>query len=398
MPTRTIKEMDLSGKRVLARVDFNVPWQDGRIADDTRIQRALETIRYILTAGGRLVLMSHLGRPQGKPDPAFSLKPVADHLAQLLGQEVHFAADCVGPEAEKVVGRLKGGDVCLLENVRFHPGETSKSEPELDAFSRRLAALGDVYVNDAFGAAHRAHGSVVGVTKHLSPCGAGFLMQKEIEAFARVLEDPARPLVAVLGGAKVSDKIHVIGNLLGKVDVLLIGGAMAYTFQKALGGSIGESLVENDKLDLAGTLLQEANDKSVDLILPEDTVIADRFAADAQTQIVAAGRIPDGWQGMDIGPATRERFVEFLKTAKTVVWNGPMGVFEMAPFAAGTLTVGRAIADGGALSVVGGGDSVAAVNQLGLADKISHISTGGGASLELLEGKILPGLAALDEI
>ncbi len=398
MPTRTIKEMDLSGKRVLARVDFNVPWQDGRIADDTRIQRALETIRYILAAGSRLVLMSHLGRPKGKPDPAFSLKPVADHLSQLLSQEVHFAADCVGPEAENVVGRLKGGDVCLLENVRFHPGETSKSEPELDAFSRRLAALGDVYVNDAFGAAHRAHGSVVGVTKHLSPCGAGFLMQKEIEAFARVLGDPARPLVAVLGGAKVSDKINVIGNLLGKVDVLLIGGAMAYTFEKARGGSIGESLVEDDKLDLANKLLQQANDTSVDLILPEDTVIADRFAADAQTQVVAAGQIPDGWQGMDIGPATRERFAEILKTAKTVVWNGPMGVFEMAPFAAGTLTVGRAIADGGALSVVGGGDSVAAVNQLGLADKISHISTGGGASLELLEGKILPGLAALDEL
>jgi phosphoglycerate kinase len=382
---------NIKGKRVLVRVDFNVPVKDGKVEDDTRITAALPTINHLVEGGAKVILMSHLGRPKGGgKEPEFSLAPAAARLGELLGKPVRMAPDCVGEEAEKMAGELADGDVLLLENTRF-PMEEKKNDP---AFAERLARLGEVYVNDAFGSAHRAHASTEGVTKHLKPAVAGFLLQKEIEAFDKVLGAPEKPFVAILGGAKVSDKIGVIENLLGKVDTLIIGGAMAYTFYLAQGKKAGDSKVEPDKVDLAKELLEKAGAK---LMLPLDDVIADRFAQDAETKVVDAGAIPDGWMGLDIGPKSVEAFGEEIKKAKTVVWNGPMGVFEMPAFARGTFAVAQAVADSGAVSVLGGGDSVSAVNKSGLADKMTHLSTGGGASLELLEGKTLPGIAALTD-
>ncbi len=381
---------DIKGKRVLVRVDFNVPVKDGKVEDDTRIAAALPTITHLIEGGAKVILMSHLGRPKGERDPKFSLAPAAKRLGDLLGKPVRMAPDCVGEEAEKMAGELAEGDVLLLENTRFHKAE-KKNDP---AFAEGLARLGDVYVNDAFGSAHRAHASTEGVTKYIKPAVAGFLLQKEIEAFNKVLGDPENPFVAILGGAKVSDKIGVIENLLGKVDSLIIGGAMAYTFYLAQGKKAGDSKVEPDKVDLAKELLKKAGTK---LMLPLDDVIADRFAEDAETKVVDAGAIPDGWMGLDIGPKSVDAFSEEVKKAKTVVCNGPMGVFEMPAFAKGTFALAQAVADSDAVSVLGGGDSVSAVNKSGLADKMTHLSTGGGASLELLEGKTLPGIAALTE-
>lgn len=399
-----IEDLDLKGKRVLIRVDFNVPLDKrGKITDDTRIRAALPTIRYVAGQGGRAILMSHLGRPDGKRDPASSLAPAAARLAELLGQPVAFAEDCIGEKASSAVARLKNGDVLLLENLRFHAGEEAGDE----AFARSLAALGDVYVDDAFGTAHRAHASMVGVTKFLPQSASGYLLRKEIEYLGRAVENPARPFVAILGGAKVSDKIKVIKNLLDRVDALLIGGAMAYTFLKASGVAVGASKTEGVITDKKGRqidvpalvqeILAKAAAKKVKILLPVDHVAAERFAADAPSRVVPRDGIPAGSLGMDIGPKTIRAFSEEIARAKTVLWNGPMGVFEMAPFAAGTFAVARAMAASSAVTIVGGGDSVAAVNGSGVAEKITHISTGGGASLEFLEGKVLPGLAALTD-
>lgn len=390
---QTLSDLDLSGKRVLTRVDFNVPMEDGdggrRITDDTRIRGALPTIRAILDAGGTPVLLSHLGRPKGERKDALSLRPVADRLAELLGAEVTFCDETIGDAAAACVEGAAAGSVVLLENTRFLPGETA-NDPET---ARQLAALGDVFVSDAFGSVHRAHASTAGVAEHL-PSAAGLLLAKELEYLHGALEDPDRPFVAVLGGAKVSDKIGVIQALAPKVDRLLIGGAMAYTFLRALGHETGSSLVEEDKTDEAFRLYDEFRDT---LVLPTDHVVADAFAADAETKTVE--EIPDGWMGLDIGPVTREQYADILTNAKTVIWNGPMGVFEMDAFAGGTRRVAQALAEAteaGAVTVVGGGDSVAAINEAELADRVSHVSTGGGAMLELLEGQTLPGVAALD--
>ena len=404
MPKLFIEDLDLKGKRVLIRVDFNVPLDDDkRITDDTRIRAALPTIRYVASRGGKAILMSHLGRPDGKRDGAFSLAPVASRLSELLGKPVAFADDCVGEKAASAVARLKGGDVLLLENLRFYPGEEAGDE----AFARSLASLGDVYIDDAFGTAHRPHASMVGVTKFLPQAAGGYLLKKEIDYLGQAVGNPSHPFIAILGGAKVSDKIKVIKNLLDRVDELLIGGAMAYTFLKAQGIAVGSSKVEGVITDKKGrridvpALVQEilgkAAAKKVTILLPLDHVAAERFAADAATKIVPRDGIPDNWMGMDIGPKTTEAFAREIAKAKTVLWNGPMGVFEMKPFAAGTMAVARALADSRAVTIVGGGDSVAAVNQSGVADKITHISTGGGASLEFLEGKVLPGIAALTD-
>jgi len=395
MNKRTINDLDLRGKRVFIRVDFNVPIKDGVVTDDTRIRETLPTLRLAIEKGGRLVLASHLGRPKGGPDPKYSLRPAAKKLEELLGKPIAFALDCVGPGAEGQSKALRDGEVLVLENVRFHPEEEKNDE----AFSKQLAALCDgVFVCDAFGSAHRAHASVVGITRFVQKAAAGLLMEKELAYLGKAMTNPARPFVAILGGAKVSDKIEVVENLMKIADAMLIGGGMAYTFLKADGQPVGKSLVEEDKLDLARRLRSEAQQKKFALLLPVDHVVGAEFKADIATQIVPVSATPDGWMGLDIGPKTIEAFRQKIAGAKTIVWNGPMGVFEWPAFAKGTLEIAKAVAaatSGGATSIVGGGDSVAAVHQSGLADKISHISTGGGASLEFLGGRKLPGVEAL---
>ncbi len=392
MAKKTVRDIDLRNKKVLMRVDFNVPVKEGRITDDTRITAALPTIRYVLDQeGASLILMSHLGRPK-KPDKENSLAPVAEKLGQLLGKKVVLAPDCVGPAAEAAVKAMKPGDVVLLENVRFHP-EEEKNEPQ---FAKALAALGEVYVNDAFGTAHRAHASTEGVARIL-PGVAGFLMEKEIRFLGGVFENPARPFVAVIGGAKVSTKIAVLESLLPRVNTMIIGGGMAYTFLKVQGIGVGKSLVEDEFTATASAFLAKAKEAKVEVLLPVDHVVAAEFAQTAKPEQVDAASVPDGKVAMDIGPKTIALFRERIAHAKTVVWNGPMGVFEFAAFAKGTQEVAKAVAECRGTTVVGGGDSVAAVNQFGLAGKITHVSTGGGASLELLEGKQLPGVVALQE-
>ena len=390
----TIRDLDLRGKRVFIRVDFNVPLKDGVVTDDTRIRETLPTLKVAIEKGGRLVLASHLGRPKGGPDPKYSLKPAAKKLEELLGKRVAFASDCVGPEAEAKSKALKDGDVLLLENVRFHPEEEKNDE----AFSKQLAALCDgLFVCDAFGSAHRAHASVVGITRFVQKAAAGLLMEKEIAYIGKAVSNPARPFVAILGGAKVSDKIEVVENLMKIADAMLVGGGMAYTFLKAQGLSIGKSLVEEDKLDLAKRILADAKQKNFKFLLPLDNVIAPEFKADASTTTVDVNAIPADQMGLDIGPKTIAAYSAEIAKAKTIVWNGPMGVFEMPAFAKGTLEIAKAVAAAtnvGAISIVGGGDSVAAVHQSGVSDKISHISTGGGASLEYLGGRKLPGVEA----
>jgi phosphoglycerate kinase len=400
MSKLSIRDLSLNDHRVLMRVDFNVPLEDGRVIDDTRIRETLPTVEYALRHGARVVLVSHLGRPKGKPNPKMSLKPVAERLRMLLDKELNpdenvgFCPDCVGPEAQEMAGQLEKGQTLLLENLRFHPEEEANDEK----FAKQLASLADFYVNDAFGAAHRAHASTVGVTKFVKKSAAGLLMEKELEYLGKVLKKPEHPFIAILGGAKVSDKIGVIRNLLDKVDALIIGGGMAYTFLKAQGEPIGKSLVEEDKLDLARQLLQEAKKHKLKFLLPVDHVIADKIDASAIVKTVASGQIPANMMALDIGPKTTEIFTEAISEARTIVWNGPMGVFEVSPFAKGTFKIAHAVAENaGAVSIVGGGDSVSAVHAAGVADKITHISTGGGASLEFLEGKKLPGVEALTD-
>ena len=391
---KSLEDIEVYGKRVFCRVDFNVPINsEGEITDDTRIRGALPTINYLITQGAKVILASHLGRPKGKPDPAFSLNPVARHLSDLLGQQVIMAPDCIGTEVQKLIENLDNGQVVLLENVRFHSGETA-NDPE---FAAQLASLGEVYVNDAFGTAHRAHASTEGVAKLLQPAVAGYLMKKELQYLGGALAEPERPFVAILGGAKVSDKITVIKNLLDKVDAILIGGGMAYTFLKAQGFEIGQSLVEDDRLALAGELLDNAENLGVKFLLPLDHIVAEQFSADSPTVVVQNADFPTTGMGLDIGPKTIDAYVEQIENAKTVVWNGPMGVFEFDNFAKGTFAIATALAKSECLSIIGGGDSVAAVNKSNLQDQMTHISTGGGASLEFLEGKALPGVVALTD-
>ncbi len=397
MHKRSLDDVDVSGKRVLVRVDFNVPLKEGKggklvVSDDTRIRAAVPTIRTIVDRGGKAILLSHLGRPKGQPKPELSLAPVAERLQELLGERVRFVSNTVGPAVEEAVRELPAGGVILLENTRFNPGETSND----DEFAERLARLADVYVNDAFGSAHRAHASTEGVAHKVEHAVMGYLLQKEIEYLSKLLEEPEHPYVAVLGGAKVSDKIGVIENLLVHVDALLIGGAMSYTFLKSLGRGVGSSRVEDDKLDVARDLYDRAESK---ILLPPDHVVARTFDNDAERRTVV-GDIPDGWMGLDVGTGTINAFRDHILKGQTVVWNGPMGVFEMPNFAKGTIAVAEAMAEAtrrGALTVVGGGDSVAAIVQAGYADQVSHVSTGGGAMLEFLEGKTLPGIAALTD-
>jgi phosphoglycerate kinase len=390
MNKKTVRDIPLRGKRVLVRVDFNVPTEDGKITDDTRIVAAVPTIRYLIGQDARVILASHLGRPKGKPDPKYSLKPAAERLSQLLGQRVAFAEDCIGPKVEAAVGALKPGQVLLLENLRFHPEEEANDS----GFSKQLASLADVYVNDAFGSAHRAHASTAGVADYL-PAVAGLLMEKEINYLSKALEKPDRPFIAILGGAKISDKIALVENLLTKVDRLLIGGGMANTFLKAQGYDVGASLVEDESVSVAKDLLSKSSAK---LLLPTDAVVADAFDANANSKVVPADQVPAGWRILDIGPKTVQAFEDALKAARTVVWNGPMGVFEFPKFAEGTFAIARALAGlHDAVTIVGGGDSASAVEQAGVADKMSHVSTGGGAFLEFLEGKTLPGVAALED-
>jgi phosphoglycerate kinase len=395
MSKLTINDLDLRGKRVFIRVDFNVPLKDAMVTDDTRIRETLPTLRLAIEKGGRLVLASHLGRPKGGPDAKYSLKPAAKKLEELLGKPVAFALDCVGPGAEGQSKALRDGEVLVLENVRFH----SEEEKNDEAFSKQLAALCDgIFICDAFGSAHRAHASVVGITRFVRQSAAGLLMEKELAYLGKAVTNPTRPFVAILGGAKVSDKIEVVENLMKIADAMLIGGGMAYTFLKADGHPIGKSLVEDDKLDLARRLRDEARKKQFALLLPVDHVVGAEFKVDTAKQTVSIHDTPDGWMGLDIGPKTIETYKQKIAGAKTIVWNGPMGVFEMPAFAKGTLEIAKAVAaatTAGATSIIGGGDSVAAVHQSGIADKISHISTGGGASLEFLGGRKLPGVEAL---
>ncbi len=391
---KSVDDINVKGLRVLVRCDFNVPLQEGKITDENRLVASLPTIKKLIADGGKVILCSHLGKPKGEPKPELSLAPVAVRMSELLGQEVKFAADpeVVGPNAKAAVAAMKDGEVVLLENTRYRAEETKNGE----AFSKDLASLCDVFVNDAFGTAHRAHCSNVGVTEYVDTAVVGYLMQKEIDFLGNAVNNPERPFVAILGGSKVSSKISVINNLLDKVDTLIIGGGMAYTFAKAQGKEVGQSLLEADYLDYANDMIKKAADKGVNLLLPVDTVVAKEFSNDAASRVVEGSMDADE-MGMDIGPKTRAIFAEAVKSAKTVVWNGPMGVFEMPNFAKGTIAVAEALADIDAITIIGGGDSAAAVNQLGFGDKMSHISTGGGASLEFLEGKELPGVAAAND-
>ncbi|MDD4163726.1 MAG: phosphoglycerate kinase [Eubacteriales bacterium] len=387
-----IEDIDVTGKKVLVRCDFNVPLEDGKITDDNRIVGALPTIKHLLSKKAKIILCSHMGRPKGEFNMKYTLEPVAGRLAELLGVKVTLAADVIGEDAKSKAAALKSGEILLLENVRFHK-EEEKNDPD---FSKELASLAEIYVNDAFGTAHRAHASTAGVADYL-PAVCGYLIQKEIAVMGKALSDPKRPFVAILGGAKVSDKIGVINNLLEKVDTIIVGGGMAYTFEKATGGNIGKSLCELDKLDMAKDLLEKAKKNGVNFLLPIDTVCAKEFANEAEQAIYNTNDIPDDWMGLDIGPKTIKAFSDALKGAGTIVWNGPMGVFEFDNFANGTKAVAQAVAESGAISIIGGGDSAAAVEKFGFADKITHISTGGGASLEFLEGLELPGIACLNE-
>ncbi len=391
---KTVKDVDVRSKRVLVRVDYNVPLDaNGNVSDDKRITASLPTINYLLEQGARIILCSHLGRPKGEVKKEFSLAPVAKRLKELLPNvNIYFASDCIGEEAQQKAATLKDGEILLLENLRFHK-EEEKNDPE---FAKKLASLAEIYVSDAFGTVHRAHASTAGVAAYL-PAVAGFLIGKELSIMGGALENPERPFVAILGGAKVADKIGVITNLLNKCDTLLIGGGMAYTFFKAMGYEIGDSLLDAESIDLAKQLMETAKEKGVKLLLPVDTVVAKAFAADAEHMTVASNAIPAGWQGLDIGEKTRELFAAEIKNAKTVIWNGPMGVFEFPEFAKGTEAVAKACAECGGTTIIGGGDSASAVKKLGYADKMTHISTGGGASLEFLEGKVLPGVAALND-
>ena len=391
---KTIEDIDVKGKKVLARCDFNVPLKDGEITNDKRIVAALPTIKYLMEHGAKVILCSHLGRPKGEYKPEFSLAPVAKRLSEYLGVEVKLAEDAevVGPNAKAMAAELKDGEVMLLENVRYRAEETKNEEN----FSKELASLADIFVNDAFGTAHRAHCSTTGVASYL-PAVCGFLIQKEIKFMGGALANPKRPLVAILGGAKVSDKIGVIENLIDKCDTIIIGGGMAYTFMKYLGHNIGTSLLEADWVEKAGEMMKKAEDKGVKFLIPVDNKVANVYAENTEAKVVSSDDIPDGWMGLDIGPKTQEVFANAIKGAGTVIWNGPMGVSEWDNFAAGTISVAKAVADSGAISIIGGGDSVAAVTKLGFADKMSHISTGGGASLEFLEGKDLPGICALQD-
>lgn len=396
MAKLTLKDVELKGKTVLMRVDFNVPIKDGVISDDNRIVQALDSINYVIENGAKLILTSHLGRPAGEPDPEFSLKPVAAHLKELVKAPVHFADDCIGEKAEKVISQAKTGEIVLLENVRFHP-EEKKNDP---GFAKELAKHADLFVNDAFGSSHRAHASVAGVTEFLQPSVSGFLLEKEIRYLEESVNNPQRPFVAILGGAKVSDKIGVIENLLTKVDTVIIGGGMTYTFYKAKGWPVGNSLVEEDKVDLAKELMKKAEQAGVKFMLPLDSVVAKEFKNDAEHKVVDEDGIEEGWMALDIGPQSSIAFGNQIKAAQTVLWNGPMGVFEMSNFADGTFTVAESLAEAtkfGATTIIGGGDSAAAIKQAGLQDKVSHVSTGGGASLEYLEGKELPGVASLTD-
>ena len=393
MAKLVVDQVDRSGKRVFLRADFNVPLDGARVTDDTRITAVLPTIRCVLEGGGSLVLASHLGRPKGKPDPKYSLRPVAERLEALLDRPVALLADCVGPEVEERTRALRPGDVVLLENLRYHPEEEAND----DAFARSLAGLADVYVDDAFAAAHRAHASIEAITRYLKPAAAGLLMARELEALDRIFEHPDRPLWAVLGGAKVSDKLALVEHLLGRVEGLVIGGGMAFTFLKSLGHGVGRSLLEPDRVAAARAVLDNARVRGIPVRLPVDVVVASGLDATTGLRTVGIREIPDDLMGLDIGPASVTQFAAALKGARTIIWNGPMGVFEKEPFAAGTVGVARAVADSGAFSVIGGGDTIAAVQKAGVMDKIGYVSTAGGAFLEFLEGRVLPGVAALDD-